>query len=355
MTLVVLGCLAEKRHDELRREFPQLDLVLGIEDYPSLPGRLGAPLRSTDPRGKVPSLARQGVCAYLAIMRGCDNFCSYCIVPLVRGREICRPPEEVLAEGRTLVESGSRQITLVGQNVNSYRWGAMTFEGLLGKVAEIPGLSRLRFLTSHPRDLKVGVLRAMAEYPQICKSLHLPLQSGSDRILTRMNRGYTSSDYLQLVEMARRMVPGVALSTDVMVGFPGETKADFDETLRVVREVEFHSAYMYGFSARAGTQAALFPDPYAEARAERLECLIAVQQQITRKKTAELIGRTVLVLVEKESRRAGDQWVGMTGTNIPVVFPRASFRPGDLASVAIVGSTGPTLIGARPAHPVPGA
>ncbi|MBN1895877.1 MiaB/RimO family radical SAM methylthiotransferase, partial [bacterium] len=279
-------------------------------------------------------------------MRGCDNFCSYCIVPLTRGRERSRPASDVLDELRKMLDEGFRDITLLGQNVNSYNDGRIDFPGLLRKAARIPGSFRLRFLTSHPKDLSDALLDVMASEPKVCPHLHLPLQSGSDRILGLMNRRYTSGQYRTLVWKARRMIPDLAVSTDVMVGFPTETEADFQDTCRLMSEIRFDDAYLYHFSAREGTPAARMADQVPEAeRLSRLDRLNRIQRAVSLEVKKGSIGRLVEVIPENASRKSPDEWMGKTPGNEVVVFPKNGSHLGKPVLVRVTGCRGSTLRG----------
>jgi tRNA-2-methylthio-N6-dimethylallyladenosine synthase len=283
----------------------------------------------------------------VAVMRGCDNFCSYCIVPFVRGRERSREPRQVLSEVRGLALQGVREVTLVGQNVNSYRWGDTGFPELLRMAASSDGIRRVRFITSHPKDLGPGLLEAMGSDPRICRHLHLPLQSGSDRVLALMNRGYTAAQFLDKAALARATVPGLALTTDVIAGFPGETEEEFLETLEAMAAAGFDEAFTYKYSPRPGTAAEKLPGQLPEAvRQERLERLIALQRRMALASKRAEVGRVAEVMVEGLSRKGGGQWFGRTGSNKPVAFSAAgAMVPGDLVEVMIEGATDSTLTG----------
>ena len=356
----VVGCMGQNRGRRLIQEKPFVDFILGPDEYRKLPSILrdpipGGPVHTCldgmeNYAGMMPR-RENGVTGWIAVMRGCDNFCSYCIVPLTRGRERSRPASEVLDELRKMLDEGFRDITLLGQNLNSYNDGRAGFPDLLREAARIPSPFRLRFMTSHPKDLSDSLLDVMASEPKICPHLHLPAQSGSDRILGLMNRSYTSGDYRRLVDKARRMIPGLALSTDVMTGFPSETEADFQDTCSLMKEIRFDDAYLYHFSAREGTPAAQMPDQVPEAeRLSRLERLIRIQRAISIEAKKGWIGRQVEVIPEGASKKSPDEWMGKTPGNEVVVFPKDGTRLGETVRVRITGCRGSTLRGlAQPA------
>ncbi len=348
--LGVVGCMAQRMGEELLARVPHVDLVAGPDTYRMLPNVLrrgNFPAVLVEQNGElyegVEPRREEGVRAWVAIMRGCNNFCSYCIVPYVRGRERSRPHRLVVAEVEGLAEEGYKDVTLLGQNVNSYCDGEVDFAGLL-RLVDRAGVPRVRFLTSHPKDLSEDILRAMAECPSLCEHLHLPIQSGSDRVLGLMRRGYTVERYLKIVEEARRLVPGISITTDILVGFPGEAEEDFERTLEVVRYVQFDDAYMYRYSPRPGTLAARFPDDVPEEeKLRRLDEVIRLQREITRRVNEKLVGSEVEVLVEAPARRDG--MLGRTRTDKPVVVRGEGLKVGDFVRVKVTGTTGPTLLG----------
>lgn len=325
----VLGCMAQNLKDGLVSD-AGADLVLGPDEYRHLPGLAAAALAEGRAQvavsltgecyGELQARPDSQVSAFVTVMRGCDNFCSYCIVPLVKGRERSRPLANIIAEARALVDQGIREVTLLGQNVLAYRHDGRGFCDVLAAVHEVRGLERIRFLTSHPRDLDERVLRTIAELPRVCPSLHLPLQSGSDRILRLMNRGYTSNDYVDKVALVRSVLPDAELTTDVMVGFPTETEADFADTLSLVERVRFAHAYMFRFSLRPGTRAVEFKPPVSAADAgRRLARLVEVQSRITLEHSRQMVGREFELLVEGPGPRAGGT-LGRTRSNKVVIL-----------------------------------
>lgn len=351
---VVMGCMAQRFGEELFKLAPGVDIVTGPDSYRKLPGLLenldhspivSLKLNSEESYSKVVAQREKGISAFVSVMRGCDNFCSFCIVPLVRGRERSRPPEEIAAEVRTLVTQGFKEVTLLGQNVNSYHWEGTDFPSLLWRLNQIEGLGRIRFTTSHPKDLFPNLLEAIQGAGKVCEHLHLPLQSGSDHILQRMNRGYTLKDYLRIVEEARRIIPDLALTTDLITGFPGEKEEDFQRTVEVMKEVSFDSSFSFKYSPRPGTKAAGFADDVPpQVKAERLTVLIELQRRITAKRNQALVGTTQEVLVEKRGKLPG-QLYGRTRTNKPVVFPAQKGAMGKTLKLKIIKAKGWTLFG----------
>jgi tRNA-2-methylthio-N6-dimethylallyladenosine synthase len=280
-------------------------------------------------------------------MRGCDNFCTFCVVPYTRGRERSRDPRGVVEETRRLANQGYKQVTLLGQNVNSYAHDAADFADLMLQVANVPGIERVRFTSPHPKDFPEKLLQAIADHPHLCKQIHLPLQAGSDRILKKMNRGYTPDEFLRLAERMRELIPGVAISTDIICGFCGETDDEYMETERIVREVEFESAFIFKYSERVGTIAAkLWPDDVADdVKSERVTRLVELQKQISLKMHVAQVGQTVRVLIEGESRKNAAEWRARTDGNTIVVFADSSRKVGDFCNVRITEATPNTLIG----------
>ncbi len=355
----VCGCMAQQHGQDLLRRMPYADLVFGPDNIGDLPDLIAAVQRGErvakttrmDRAGyafmPVDSRAARGPCAFLTIMKGCDNVCSYCIVPRVRGREVSKPPALVIEEASRLVQAGVREITLLGQNVNSYGHdspGSGGFVALLEAVDAIPGLARLRFVTSHPADADAAMIAAFGRLPRLAEALHLPVQSGSDRILAAMRRRYTAAEYLEKVAALRQRCPDIALSTDVIVGYPGETEDDFRATLEVVEAAQFDAMFSFKYSPRPGTPAAREPDTCsASDKAARLKTLQMLQDAITRERMQRFLGRTEEVLVEGMSAWArkgdrGGEWTGRTRTNWVVNFATSGpgdLRPGDLIPVRI--------------------
>ena len=353
----LLGCMAKNLADSILESRPYVDLILGPDSYRRLPKLLAERRQGNEHLVDV-KLSRMevyedlfpsrgtGLNAWISIMRGCDKFCTFCVVPYTRGRERSRSLDSIIAEAADAVARGFVEMTLLGQNVNSYRHQEVRFPELLAAVAEVPGVRRIRFTSPHPSDVDDRMLEVMAAYENICPSIHLPLQSGSDRILRRMQRSYTQAEYLRLVERIRHYLPGVTLTTDIITGFPGETDADFEATLKVVAEVEYDSAFTFKYSLRPGTKAAEFSDQVSDALSQkRLEVLIALQKEITLKRNRALVGAQLEVLVEKESKKSAAQWAGRSATNKWVIFDRADALPGDFVQVHIDSSHGVALQG----------
>ncbi len=305
-----------------------------------LVGYEGAGLRSVLPR--VPAT----VGAWVAISQGCDNFCSYCVVPHARGRQVSRAPAEIVREIESLASAGCREVILLGQNVNSYRWGDVDFPALLERVDEVALVPRVRFLTSHPRDMGRRTLEVMAASVTVCPHLHLPLQAGSDPVLERMNRGYTAGEYRSLVQLARELMPHVGLTTDLMVGFPGEDESDFRRTLAMVREIEFDSAFTFGYSRRGGTSAASMAGSLPRQLVQkRLETLICTVRKHAARRLARRVGSVVEVLVEGESPKNSAEYAGRSREGNVVVLPRGRWLPGDTVAVRVCEVRAFTLFG----------
>lgn len=351
LVLAVLGCMAQARARELANGLGA-DIVLGPDDYRQLPelirnyratrvAQLAARLSSECYEGIVPR-STHPVNGMVAVMRGCNNYCTYCIVPFVRGAERSKPAGAVLAEVQVLVQRGLKDITLVGQNVLAYRDGEVDFPELLRQVAGRAGSTRVRFLTSHPKDVTPALARVMRDAPNVCEHVHLPLQSGSNRILAAMNRRYTREEYVNRVQLLRDTVPGSALTTDILVAFPGESDDDYAATLQLVEALRFDFAYMYRYSPRPGTRAAELanrvPDEVARGRLSRL---IAVQNEITRAAHAALLGRRVEVLVDS---RRGAESLGRTRDD-KMVAVKSPVPLGTLLNVEITGIHGWTPVG----------
>ena len=331
------GCMANQKHvvEKLRKSYPYVDLVFGVDGIDTLPQLIAQKLQKhkrvlLDPAQRpvivenIPIRRESEFRAWLPIMYGCDNFCTYCIVPYVRGREKSRKPGDILAEFRDLVEAGYKEITLLGQNVNSYGKtlkNPVTFAQLLEKVEAIEGLKRIRFMTSHPKDLSDELIEYMGKSKKVCHHLHLPMQSGSSRILKVMNRHYDEEKYLGLVEKIRKAVPDISLTTDIIVGFPGETEEDFQETLDVVEKSCFDTAFTFIYSKRSGTPAAKMEDQVPEdVVKDRFDRLLKLVQEKGREASSRFEGEVQEVLVETESKEKGI-FTGRTQYNLLVHFP----------------------------------
>jgi len=378
MVIGVTGCMAQRLGEDLLDRAGHVDLVVGPDGYRGLPEALErlrageGPPPTNAARGRRRQLAvldldivenyqgleqrrKQGASAWVPIQRGCDHRCTFCIVPYVRGPEKNRDAAEVLAEIRSLADAGVSDVTLLGQTVNSYRWEDWDFASLLRAVARVDGIRRVWFTSPHPNDVTRELIDVMAEEPTVCETLHLPVQAGSDRTLKRMLRRYTVSSYLERVRMVRDTVPDMALTTDVIVGFPGESEAEFEATLGLMKEVRFDDAFTYKYSMREGTPASRLPsgdfvDP-GDAQ-ERLERLITVTRGIQAEINAREVGRVVEVLVEKEARGDG-QMLGRTRRNKVVAFPADNDLIGSYQSVRLDRTTGATFVGSQVHDRVP--
>ena len=355
----ILGCMAERLREKLLEGASGVDVVAGPDAYRDLP-RL---VREAEAGGKGVNvllsteetyadiapvrLDRNGVSAFVAIMRGCNNYCSYCVVPYTRGRERSRDAATIVAEAQSLFDNGYREVTLLGQNVNSYRTGEVDFPELLRRVAEISPLLRVRFATSHPKDMSDRLLETMASMPNICRSIHLPAQSGATTMLERMNRKYTREWYLDRVGAIRRRMPDCSITTDLIAGFSGETEEEHAQTLSLMREVGYDFAYMFKYSERPGTfaQRHLADDVPEEVKSRRLQEIIALQNELGLASYRRDVGREFEVLVEGESKRDAQQLSGRTSQNKVVVFDRGSHRIGEYVRVRITGCTAATLFG----------
>ncbi|MEJ2490292.1 MAG: tRNA (N6-isopentenyl adenosine(37)-C2)-methylthiotransferase MiaB [Desulfuromonadales bacterium] len=363
------GCIAQQEGKELLQEFPYLDLVFGTHNVHRLPELVQnvaehrVRCEETDFLDRETRLqlfpSRSGQEAYtrfVTVMQGCDNYCSYCVVPLVRGREISRPSAEILAEVRSLAEQGIREVTLIGQNVNSYgikEERELSFAGLLEEVNRIDGIERIRFTTSHPKDLSDALVDCFGRLPKLCKHLHLPVQSGANPILQAMNRGYTRERYLEIVSRLKQVCPDIRLTTDVIVGFPGETADDFAETLSLLEEVRFAEIYSFIYSPRGGTAAAERVDPTtAEVKQARFDRMLARQQQISRETWQADVGSCQEILVEGESKMGQGQMFGRNTWNRIVNFAGPPDLGGRLVTVRIVKSYRNSLLGELVEEPV---
>jgi tRNA-2-methylthio-N6-dimethylallyladenosine synthase len=355
--LAVCGCMAQRLGPEILKK-RGVDIVIGPDAYSAL---LPAFEKSRSTGSKTLDTTRnprfrfrvssdgaaQGLRAFVSIMKGCSNACSFCIVPAVRGPAVSRPHKEVLEEVRALVDGGARDITLIGQNVNAYGDGETSFAELLAMTSDVALGSRVRFTTSHPKDMSESVIKVMAERENICEHLHLPLQSGSDRMLERMRRGYTTERYRGIVEAARDVVPGISITTDLIVGFPGETLEDFEKTCALVDELRFDSAFMFKFSPRPGTEAASMKDDVPKLEKERrLSELIHIEHRVSWDRSAALVSRVMEVLVEAEKKKGTERiLVGRTRCNRTVRFSGPSELVGKFVNVSIDSSKGISLSG----------
>lgn len=359
----VIGCMAERVKEDLVSNHG-VDLVAGPDSYLDLPALFAAveageravnvELSTTETyRDVIPvRIGPNTVSGFISIMRGCNNFCSYCIVPYTRGRERSREPLSILNELADLRARGFKEVTLLGQNVNSYQYkdpetgDSLDFAGLLATVADAAPEMRVRFTTSHPKDMTDSIIDVIASRPNVCHHIHLPVQSGSNKVLKAMNRKYTREWYLDRISAIRARIPDCGISTDLFTGFYGETEEDFQETLDLMRTVGFDSSFMFKYSERPGTLAAkMMPDNIAEdIKIERLNRMIALQNELSRESNARDVGKTFEVLVEGMSKRSREQFVGRTPQNKTVVFPRGDYRVGDTVKVKVTDSSSATLI-----------
>ncbi len=355
----VLGCMAERLQSRLMAEEDNVSFVCGPDAYRRLPEMLAqvrrgqkaaeVELSTTETYADIEPvrLAGNGISAYISIMRGCQNYCAYCVVPYTRGRERSRDPETIVRETRTLFGQGYREVTLLGQNVNSYRWEEVGFPELMDRVASIDPLLRVRFATSHPKDLSDRLLEVMASHPNICRCIHLPVQSGSNRMLKLMNRRYTVEWYLDRVAAIRRYMPDCSITTDVIAGFSTETLEDHEATLELFRKVRYDYAFMFKYSLREGTYAwkHLADDIPEEEKTRRLNEIIALQGEIALENNRKEVGREYEVLVEGESHRSKEQLFGRNSQNKVLVFDRGDAQTGTYRRVKVESCTAATLIG----------
>ena len=353
----VLGCMAQHLKDEILESKPYVDIVLGPDSYRKLPVLLDRKIENTNSivdtklsRFEVydnlfPS-RHEGINAWVSIMRGCDKFCTFCVVPFTRGRERSRSITSIVTEVHKAIADGYIEITLLGQNVNSYQHDNKKFQHLLQAVAEIPGVQRLRYTSPHPQDMTDELLHVMADHENICNAVHFPLQAGANRILKRMNRTYTKEHFIQRAQWIHEFLPNCGLSTDIIVGFPGETEAEFQETLKVMNAVKFDSAFTFKYSLRTGTKAAEYSDQVPEPeKQKRLEEVIKLQKRHTLSRNKAVIGQVEKVLVEKVSKRSATHWAGRTDSNKWVIFEKGDTQIKDKVPVLITDAKGISLQG----------
>lgn len=353
----IIGCMAERQGEDLIKE-QGVDFVAGPDAYMDIPNLIGAVARgekavnielsTTETYSEIiPARIGKSISGFISIMRGCNNFCTYCIVPYTRGRERSRDVESILREVQDLREKGYKELTLLGQNVDSYNYEGLDFAGLLERVAVAVPEMRVRFATSHPKDMSDRMLEVMAAHENICKFIHLPVQSGSNEVLKRMKRGYTREWYLERIAAIRRIVPGCAIGTDVFCGFSGETLEDQAETLSLMREAAFDQAYMFKYSERPGTFASrhLADDVPEEEKVRRLNEMIALQGELSLESNKRDIGGVFEVMIEGYSKRSREKFCGRTSQNKMCVFDKGGHKIGDFVKVRIVEATGATLMG----------
>jgi len=355
----LIGCMAERQKEKLFEEEDCLDLIVGPDAYRDLPKiiesvengfKASNVLLSEEETYSdiIPARYHNNqVSAFISIMRGCENFCAYCVVPYTRGKERSREPNSIINEAKELFEKGYRELTLLGQNVNSYQYDDFNFAKLLSEVASVNFLLRVRFTTSHPKDISDELLHTIANTANICKSIHLPMQSGSTKVLEIMNRRYTRDWYMNRISAIKQIIPDCAITTDIIAGFSTETEEDHQQTLSLMEWVEFDYAYMFKYSVREGTDAArtLMDDVPEETKILRLNEIIALQQKLSLQSNQKDIGKVVEVLVENVSKRSQDFLSGRNSQNKMVVFPRQNYKVGDYVKVKITDCTAATLKG----------
>ena len=377
MKVGVLGCMAERLKTKFLEEEKIVDLVVGPDAYKDLPNLLAEVDEGRDAINVILSkeetygdispvrLNTNGVTAFVSITRGCDNMCTFCVVPFTRGRERSRDPQSILEEVHDLWNRGYKEITLLGQNVDSYLWyggglkkdfekasdiqkaTSVNFSNLLELCAKAQPKMRIRFSTSNPQDLTLDVIETMAKYQNICNHIHLPVQSGSNRILKEMNRLHTREEYMTLIDNIRRIIPNCTISQDMIVGFPTETEEDFQDTVSLMEYVKYHFGYMFTYSERPGTMAErkLKDDVPEEVKKRRLQDIVDLQRVHSETRTKAFLNTVVEVLVEKESKKSDAQWSGRSSQNVVAVFPKEHYKVGDFVNVLVTDCTSATLIG----------
>ncbi len=358
----ILGCMATNlRQDLLEDRSLKIDFIAGPDSYKRLPNLIreaagdgekpyDVTLSEFETYSDITPSRKEGAGAWIAVMRGCNNFCTFCVVPYTRGRERSRSVDNVVEEVKHLAAEGFKQVTLLGQNVNSYEHEGKDFADLMDAVSQVDGIERIRFTSPHPKDFPVRFLDLMASNPKICKQIHMPLQAGNNRVLDMMNRTYTKEEFLALAADARRRIPGVCLSTDVIVGFPTETDAEFEETLAVMKEVRFDSAFTFKYSERKGTIASKKnPDDVPEAiKTERIVRLTDLQKQISYEKNMAHIGETHMVLIESlTTSKSLEECQGRTDGNKLVILPAGPYKVGEMIQIRITHATPHALRGAQ--------
>jgi len=365
LVLGILGCMAERLKKDLIENKKVVDLVVGPDEYRRLPEYIdtafngdkgiGVKLSRTETYDDIEPYREDGLSAWISVMRGCDKFCTFCVVPFTRGRERSRSLTSVITELEDLSKRGFKDVSLLGQNVNSYLDDKNDFADLLAAAAKVDPAMRIRFTTSHPQDISDKLLNTIAEYPNLCSYIHLPVQSGSNRILELMNRTYTVEHYLNIIEKAKKIIPGVSFSTDIISGFPTETWEDHLATIEVIKKVRYDGAYMFKYSPREGTKAYRMNDDVPEdVKSKRLQEIIDVQQQISYEKNQELIGKEEIILIEGFSKKSDEFFSGRTDTNKVVIVPiNEKIKVGQYIKVCINKATSGTLFGNYLTHIYP--
>lgn len=356
----ILGCMATNFRKKLLDDNSlKIDFIAGPDSYKQLPNLISevsdtgeksfhVTLSEFETYSDILPTRQEGVNAWIAIMRGCNNYCTFCVVPHTRGRERSREPENIVEEVKKLVDQGFSQVTLLGQNVNSYKTEKADFTDLMEKVSNVNGIKRIRFTSPHPKDFPRKLLQLMAERDNICKQIHMPLQAGNDRVLEKMNRTYTKQEFLELAEETRKVIPNVAMSTDIIVGFPSETQEEFIDTLDVMEKVRFDSAFIFKYSERPNTLASKrYPDDVSEAdKTSRIVTLNEVQKQISLEKNNDHIGQTLEILIEEEStKKDPNKFYGRGDSNKIVIIPKGPYKKGDYVTVLIEDATPNVLRG----------
>jgi tRNA-2-methylthio-N6-dimethylallyladenosine synthase len=353
----VLGCMAQNLKDELLISKPYVDIILGPDSYRKIPELVknrnsslnhivDTKLSKYEVYDDLFPKRNSGVNAWISIMRGCDKFCTFCIVPFTRGRERSRPVDSIVKEAIDAVKNGFVEITLLGQNVNSYSTPEGGFASLLEKISQVKGVKRIRYTSPHPKDFNSDLLKIMKKYDNICNYIHMPLQAGSNNILNKMNRNYTKEEFLDLVYMIREHIPNCTISTDIIVGFPGETDLEFSETLEMMKKIKFNFSFMFKYSSRPGTKAAEYDNQISEeVKQKRLERLIDLQSKITLNSNKEKIGSIQYVLIEKESKKSSNSWSGRTDGNTWTIIEKNNESIKDIVPVKITHARGVTLFG----------
>lgn len=363
MIVGLLGCMAERLKERLLNEEHTLDFIAGPDAYRTLPHLIQEASEGKSAFNVILSIQEtyddidpvrydsNGVSAFISIMRGCNNFCTYCVVPYTRGRERSRDPKTILHEAQQLLDKGYKEVTLLGQNVNSYHWKeddgrAIDFASLIEMVAQLSPKLRVRFATSHPKDISDSLIEKIANYENICNYIHLPVQSGSDRMLKKMNRVYDGNYYLERIAAIKKMIPDCSITTDLIVGFCGETEEDHQDTLKMMETVGYSSAYMFKYSVREGTKAAkdFEDDVPEEVKARRFDEVMNTQQRLSLESNQQDVGKTFTVLVEGFSKRSEEQLFGRNSQNKVIVFPKGNHQIGDYVEVTVTRCTQATLI-----------
>lgn len=354
----LLGCMAERLKEELLEQEKTVDIIVGPDAYRDLPRLLNIAetgqkavnvlLSLDETYADIDPIHTKGISSFISIMRGCENFCSYCVVPFTRGKERSRDPETIVQEAQRLFNDGIREVTLLGQNVNSYRSEDGTgFAQLLERVAQVNPSLRVRFATSHPKDISNELIETIARYPNICNSIHLPVQSGSDRMLKMMNRKYTREWYMERINTIKSIIPDCALSTDIIAGFSSETEEDHQATISLMREVGYDYAFMFKYSERPDTLAAkkYKDDIDEETKGRRLQEIIDIQQELSYQSNLKDLGKTFEVLVENVSKKSKEELSGRNSQNKVIVFPSKDYKAGDFVNVRVTSCTSATLRG----------